>query len=98
MQNEIQHGNGVESSGLGAIGPTAYGSVMVNGCVAQRHRRRKVRVEVEVPEVLMGEFDLMVQEVLLGPRTRLTLLEQEIQAIEARGLAALGVILRSIAE
>jgi len=38
----------------------------------------------------------MVQEVLVGPRTRLTQLEQEFKAIEARGLAGLAVILDSV--
>jgi hypothetical protein len=64
--------------------------------VAQRHRRRKIRVEVEVPEALMGEFDLGVQEVLSGARTRLTVLEQEFKAIETRGLVGLALILDTI--
>ena len=38
----------------------------------------------------------MVQEVLVGPRTRLTLLEQEFKAIERRALAGLKVILHTI--
>ena len=67
-----------------------------NGIPAMPHRRRKVRVGVEVPEALMGEFDLAVQEVLAGPRTRLTLLEQEFTAIEARGLVGLAVILDTL--
>lgn len=97
MQNDIQHGNAENSNGLGA-GPTSPGPVLVDSCGVQRHRRRKIRVEVEVPEALMGEFDLAVQEVLAGSRTRLTLLEQEIEAIEVRGLTGLGIILGSIAD
>jgi hypothetical protein len=59
-------------------------------------RRRKVRVEVEVPEALMGEFDLMMQELLVGKRARLDTLGQEIEAIEVRGLEGLQVILAAI--
>jgi hypothetical protein len=93
MQNETQHRQGAEFNGSDAAGSLAAGPVLDTGSVAQRHRRRKVRVEVEVPEALMGEFDLMVQEVLAGPRTRLTQLEQEFKAIETRALAGLEVIL-----
>src|ERR1700730_10377852 len=59
-------------------------------------RRRKVRVEVEIPEGQMGEFDLMMQELLAGKRTRLDTLEQEFKAIEVRGLRGLSVILTAI--
>jgi len=87
MEREIRDSNGTASTEA-SRGYTAQG--------ARPLRRRRIRVEVEVPEALMGEFDLMVQEVLAGPRTRLTLLEQEFKAIETRGLAGLGVIHRSI--
>jgi len=56
MQNEIQHRQGGEFNGLDAAGPSAVGSDLEPGCGAQRHRRRKVRVEVEVPEALMGSL------------------------------------------
>jgi len=56
MQNEIQHRQGGEFNGLDAAGPSAVGSGLEPGCGAQRHRRRKVRVEVEVPEALMGSL------------------------------------------
>ena len=85
---EINAASGSEVHGRALIGSSSPG--------ARPWRRRKVRVEVEIPESLMGEFDLMVQEVLVGPRTRLTQLEQEFKAIEARGLAGLAVILDSV--
>jgi hypothetical protein len=56
----------------------------------------KGAVEVQVPEGLMGEFDLMMQELLVGKRTRLDTLEQEFKAIEVRGLRGLSVILTAI--
>ncbi len=59
-------------------------------------RRRKIRMEVEVPETLMGEFDLAMHVLLAGPRTRLTQLEQESKAIETRALAGLAVILAAV--
>jgi hypothetical protein len=77
MASEIRENNygmghggsrrGTELTGMRTSGPGSAG--------AQRHRQRKIRVEVEIPEALMGEFDLAVQEGA-GPRTRLTLLEQ----------------------
>ena len=95
MEREIGETNGVRGNGS-----TCAGGAGVSGpanAVAQRPLRRgRIRVEVEVPESLMGEFDLMVQEVLAGPRTRLTLLEQEFKAIETRGLAGLAVILDTV--
>jgi hypothetical protein len=89
MQNEIQHTLCAESNGLDSGVLPVDGSFLKTGFGGQRHRRRKVRVEVEVPEALMGEFDLRVQEVLAGHRTRLALLEQEFKAVETRGLAGL---------
>jgi len=59
-------------------------------------RRRKIRVEVEVPEGLMGEFDLMMHELLVGKRARLDALEQEFKAIETRAFAGLGFILATL--
>jgi hypothetical protein len=87
MESGIRETNGAGSDGVSRGQPTPG---------SRPWRRRKVRVEVEIPEELMGEFDLMVQEVLVGPRTRLAQLEQEFKAIEARGLAGLEVILESV--
>ena len=100
MESEMRDTNGAGSHGvnLGQLAPGRDRCDLATSdpgnAVAQRPwRRRKVRVEVEVPEVLMGEFDLMVQEVLAGPRTRLTQLEQEFKEIEVRALVGLEVIL-----
>jgi len=87
MQSEFQETNGAGSDRVSRVHPAPG---------ALPWRRRKIRVEVEVPEALMGEFDLMVQEVLAGPRTRLTVLEQEFKAIEQRGLVGLAVILDTV--
>jgi hypothetical protein len=59
-------------------------------------QRRRTRVEVEVPEALMGEFELMLHELLEGKRTRLNLLGEEVAAIESRALEGLQVILEAI--
>ena len=67
MKAEVQSGNG--------LGPNALGSLVTVS--KQPLKRRKVRVEVEIPEALMGEFDLMMHELLAGQRTRLDTLAQE---------------------
>jgi hypothetical protein len=90
MGTEIQKQGGHEPNGA-----------MTNGLgAAVAHaiplRRRKVRVEVEIPEGQVGEFDLMMHELLAGKRTRLETLEQEFKAIEERGLRGLSVILAAI--
>jgi hypothetical protein len=56
----------------------------------------KDAAEVELPEALMGEFDLMVHEIVAGKRTRLEALEQEFKAIETRSLAGLAVIVEAV--
>jgi len=95
MERVIGETHSVQGRGLASA--EGAGAATPGIAVAQRPwRRRKVRVEVEIPEALMGEFDLMVQEVLAGPRTRLTMLEQEFKAIETRGMAGLAVILDSV--
>jgi hypothetical protein len=93
MEREIREANGVR--GNGAVVDDVSG-IVSPAPGARPWRRRKIRVEVEVPEALMGEFDLAVQEVLAGPRTRLRLLEQEFKAIETRGLLGLAVILDTV--
>jgi hypothetical protein len=91
MKTEIQTHEGRPNGG-GANG-TLQGSAPAG---ASPLRRRKIRVEVEVPEGLMGEFDLMVHEVLVGKRARLDALEQEFKAIETRALAGPGFLLATI--
>jgi hypothetical protein len=90
MGTEVQKQGGHEPNGA-----------MTNGLgAAVAHaiplRRRKVRVEVEIPEGQMGEFDLMMHGLLAGKRKRLDTLEQEWKAIEARALAGLAVIVAAI--
>jgi hypothetical protein len=93
-KHEEQGPNGARVNGTGQGHDAVQARVMAT--VSPTLRRRKVRVEVEIPEGLMGEFDLMMQELLVGKRCRLDTLEQEFKAIEVRGLRGLAVILTAI--
>jgi hypothetical protein len=88
MERDIRETNGTGSNGVSQGYSPAQGAMPL--------RRRKIRVEVEVPEGMMGEFDLAVHEILGGARTRLTALEQEFTAIETRALAGLHIILSAV--
>ncbi len=96
MEAKSTNGHGHNAEGISVQGsaPTHVGGSPAQG--AQPLRRRRIRVEVEVPEGLMGEFDLMVHELLVGKRARLDALEQEFKAIETRALAGLGFIVATI--
>lgn len=93
QEHEEQGPNGARVNGTGQGNDAVQATVMAT--VSPR-RRRKVRVEVEIPEGLMGEFDLMVHEILDGKRTRLETLEQEWKAIETRAMAGLETILTAV--
>jgi hypothetical protein len=90
MDRDIRETNCVQGNGVGQAGVIATVSP-ARGALPLR--RRRIRVEVEIPEGLIAEFDLMVQELLAGPRTRLTALERRRAA--GRGAPA-GTVLDAV--
>jgi hypothetical protein len=57
---------------------------------------RRARIEVEVPEALVGEVELFLAELTSGARPRLTALARDRAVILERAIAALDVIVTAI--
>lgn len=55
-----------------------------------------IRVEAEIPEYLMSEFQRLMAELLAGKRPRMEALERDLAAIEGRATRALATIVKSI--
>lgn len=57
---------------------------------------RTVRVEAEIPEEAIAEFELMMLELLAGKRDRALALERERATIQAQAVAALEIVAEAI--
>ena len=66
------------------------------GPLLQPARDRRARIEVEVPEALLGEVELFLAELASGARPRLTAFARDRAVILERAMAALDVIVTAI--